>query len=65
VASALIQPKMLEWARKRAGFAIEDVAKKLSVKDAAQILAWEQKAQPLFRRKKPPGFYMFRLAICF
>lgn len=42
MASALIQPRMLEWARKRAGFAIEVVAKKLSVKDTAQILAWEQ-----------------------
>lgn len=51
MASALIKPQMLVWARKRAGFAIEDLAKKLGLKEAEKVLAWEQgKENPTFKQ---------------
>lgn len=48
---ALIQPEMLVWARKRAGFAVEDLAKKLGVKEAEKILSWERgEEKPTFKQ---------------
>jgi Zn-dependent peptidase ImmA (M78 family)/DNA-binding XRE family transcriptional regulator len=37
---AFVQPKMISWARSRADFSVEDVAKKLHVK-VEKITAWE------------------------
>lgn len=35
-----IQPKVLRWARARAGYSVEDIAKKLK-RDPAEVKAWE------------------------
>lgn len=49
--SALIQPQMLVWARKRADFAVEELAKKLGIKDSERILSWEQgNEKPTFKQ---------------
>lgn len=46
MATAYITPAMIEWARKRAGLSLEDLATKVLHKpDALKVLAWEQGAE--------------------
>lgn len=47
---ALVNPNMLNWARERAGFSLDALAKKLQVKPE-QVYAWEQgKKSPTFKQ---------------
>ena len=53
MAKALINPKMLSWARKRAGLTVDALAKKLNMDKPAphKVTAWEQKEeQPTFKQ---------------
>jgi transcriptional regulator with XRE-family HTH domain len=48
---ALIQPKILTWARNRARLNIEDLAKKVGIKNAEKITSWELGVeQPTFKQ---------------
>ena len=38
---ALINPEILRWARERAGLSIEELAKKINIKNSKKILLWE------------------------
>lgn len=48
---ALINPRIISWARERAGLSEDSLAKKLSIKDTKKILEWEAgEAKPTFRQ---------------
>lgn len=50
MAEALINPIILTWARERAGFAVDEIAKKLNIKPE-NFLLWEQgKKKPTFKQ---------------
>ncbi|MCB4745717.1 MAG: XRE family transcriptional regulator [Sulfurovum sp.] len=42
MSEALINPKILSWARERAGMTGEELAKKLNIKDTNKIVEWEE-----------------------
>jgi Zn-dependent peptidase ImmA (M78 family)/DNA-binding XRE family transcriptional regulator len=48
---AMIQPKILTWARNRAHLAIEDLARKVGIKKAEKVVCWEKgEEQPTFKQ---------------
>ncbi|MFN3075418.1 MAG: ImmA/IrrE family metallo-endopeptidase [Alphaproteobacteria bacterium] len=50
MAEALVTPKILRWARERAGLSVEGLAEKLKV-DTTRIVAWEKgEDRPTFRQ---------------
>ena len=58
---ALINPKILKWSRKRAKFSIEELAKKIGIKNNKEILLWEKgEKKPTFlqARKLAEALYI-------
>ena len=58
---ALINPKILSWARERTGLSIDDLAKKIDIKDSKKILLWENgEEKPTFlqARKLAKALYI-------
>lgn len=48
---ALINPRIISWARKRAGLSEDSLAKKLNIKDTKKILEWEAgETKPTFKQ---------------
>lgn len=48
---ALINPRIISWARERAGLSEDNLAKKLSIKDTKKILEWEAgETKPTFKQ---------------
>ncbi|MDP4488173.1 XRE family transcriptional regulator [Pseudoalteromonas piscicida] len=51
VEQAMINPKIVTWARERAGLSVDALARKLNVSDTEKILKWELGgARPTFRQ---------------
>lgn len=59
---ANIKPKLLEWARKKAGFSTEDAAKKIGVKED-RLINWEgNKLQPTIKQLRKAA-HVYRVPV--
>jgi Zn-dependent peptidase ImmA (M78 family)/DNA-binding XRE family transcriptional regulator len=53
VAEAMINPEILEWARRRAALSVEDVAKRLAIAKPERVMRWEQgEERPTFNQAR-------------
>jgi ribosome-binding protein aMBF1 (putative translation factor) len=56
-----IQPKVLRWARDRAGYSVEDIANQLK-RDPAEVRAWETgDAAPTYAQLEKLAYDLYNL----